>query len=369
MDKRVKGLDLLRLLAVLFVMLFHYAYRGAVGETPFTALSVPDWHPVVKYGHLGVHLFFVISGFVIAQSTQGRGPLEFVMARFTRIYPAFLVCMTLTFAVTVLFGAPEFAASLKQWIANLVIFAPALHQPFMDGAYWSIVYEIIFYGWVTLLIAKSRFDRHGTAIALCWMIVSVANESFGPSVAIRRLFLTDASGFFLAGITIYRLHKAGPSFAQGVLLTLSAELAVGQAIIVSRYNVIHYGADLSKPVVIAIALGAIGLVGLCTQLRRELLPKRAAIAIGGLTYPLYLLHQHVGFIIFDRLDGRMPAKALTLATMAGMLVVALALYVLVERPAQAWLRGVLQGPMLMLARRWPSRPAAALATDPVATSR
>lgn len=367
MDKRVKGLDLLRLFAVLFVMLFHYAYRGAMGETPFTALSVPDWHPVVKYGHLGVHLFFVISGFVIAQSTQGRGPLGFVLARFTRIYPAFLICMTVTFAVTMLFGAPEFTASFKQWAANLVIFAPALHQPFMDGAYWSIVYEIIFYGWVTLLIADRRFDRYGTAIALCWIGISVANESLGPSVPLRRLFLTDASGFFLAGITIYRLYAAGRSFSQGVLLALSAELAVGQAIIVSRYNVIHYGADLSKGVVIAIALGAIALVGLCTQLRRDLVPRRAAIWIGGLTYPLYLLHQHVGFIVFNRLGGTVPAKGLVLATMGGMIVAALALYALVERPAQAWLRSALQEPTL--ARLWPSRRPASPATVPVPTDR
>lgn len=360
MDKRVKGLDALRLFAVCIVMLFHYAYRGAVGEQAFTALTVPAWHPVAKYGHLGVHLFFVISGFVIAKSTEGRSPLEFVLARFTRIYPAFLICMTLTFAVTVLFGAPAFTATLKQYLANLVIFSPALHQPFLDGAYWSIVYEIIFYGWVTLLLAGRRFDRWATPVALVWMMISVANEYFGPSVGVRRLFLTDASGFFLAGIIIYRLHAEGPSLRRWVMLAVATELAAGQAIVTSRYNVEHYGAVLSKPVIVAIAVAAVALVWLCTQMRRAILPKGVAVAIGGMTYPLYLIHQHAGFIVFNHLDGVVPREVLVVGTMAGMMLVAFAIYAVLERPAQRALRRVLHVPRL--AGWWPGRrPTAAAA--------
>ena len=280
-----------------------------------------------------------------------------MLARFTRIYPAFVIGMTLTFAVTVLLGAPEFSASLKQWAANLLIFAPALHQPFMDGAYWSIVYEIIFYGWVTLLLVGDRFDRQAIPIALAWVALSIANEALGPSVAVRRLWLTDASGFFLAGIMLHRLHTGKTTLWSWLLLALAAELAAGQAVIVSRYNVVHYGADLSKGVVVAIAVGSIALVGLCTQLRRGLLPKRVAVTIGGLTYPLYLVHQHVGFILFNRLGGTVPAKTLVLVTMAGMLATALALYCLVERPAQARLRSLLDG--LTAARIWRLRRAAA----------
>ncbi len=358
MDKRVNGLDSLRLLAVSWVMLFHYAYRGAASDPAFTQLTVPAWHPVAQYGHLGVHLFFVISGFVIAKSTEGRSPLEFVLARFTRIYPAFVICMSLTFAVTVLFGAPEFSASLKQYVANLVIFSPALHQPFMDGAYWSIVYEIIFYGWVTVLLAGRRFDRHATPIALAWIALSIANEFFGPSTAVRRLFLTDASGFFLAGIAIYRLHQQGPSLRRWLMLAVATEVAAGQAIVTSRYNVVHYGAELSKPVIVAVAVAAVALVWGCTQLRRGVLPKGVAVAVGGMTYPLYLLHQHVGFIVFNRLGGLASPEVLVVGTAAGMMLAAVLIYACLERPAQRALRRVLHVPRP--AGWWPGRRAAAV---------
>lgn len=130
---RVPALDLLRLLAALGVVLFHYAYRGAAAEG-FTTVSLPNLAFVAKYGWFGVQLFFVISGFVIAWSAIGRTSIEFAIARAGRLWPAFAACATITFIVTYCFGAPRFETSLAHWLANLTMIAPAFHQPFMDGA-------------------------------------------------------------------------------------------------------------------------------------------------------------------------------------------------------------------------------------------
>jgi peptidoglycan/LPS O-acetylase OafA/YrhL len=136
---RVEILDLLRALAVLAVVVFHYSFRGAAGDEGFTEISLPALVPFAKYGFLGVQLFFVISGFVIAYSTEHRTAVEFCIARIARIYPGFIVCMTLTFLMTLAAGAPHFEAGVRQWLANILIVAPAFKQPFMDGAYWSLV--------------------------------------------------------------------------------------------------------------------------------------------------------------------------------------------------------------------------------------
>ena len=98
---RIEGLDVLRLFAALSVVLFHYSFRGAAADD-LTRVSLPALVPVTKYGYLGVDLFFVISGFVIAWSAEGRHWLQFAVARFARIYPAFIFCMTATFLVTML---------------------------------------------------------------------------------------------------------------------------------------------------------------------------------------------------------------------------------------------------------------------------
>src|SRR6185369_12621027 len=64
---RVEALDLLRLVAVLGVLLYHFGFWGPASHgVPQVAL--PWLAPVAKYGFLGVPGFFVISGFVIAYS-------------------------------------------------------------------------------------------------------------------------------------------------------------------------------------------------------------------------------------------------------------------------------------------------------------
>src|SRR6185295_17219947 len=99
-------------------------------------VALPWLTPVAKYGFLGVPVFFVISGFVIAYSAEGRTATGFAIARFARIYPGFLFCMTLTFFALVVFGAPRFSTSFWQWTANLAIAAPQFGQRYMDSAYW-----------------------------------------------------------------------------------------------------------------------------------------------------------------------------------------------------------------------------------------
>ncbi|RUU08840.1 acyltransferase, partial [Mesorhizobium sp. M7A.T.Ca.TU.009.01.3.2] len=61
----IATLDLLRLAAALAVVFFHYFFRGAAAEG-YLAQGYPLAAPFALYGYLGVNLFFLISGFVIA---------------------------------------------------------------------------------------------------------------------------------------------------------------------------------------------------------------------------------------------------------------------------------------------------------------
>lgn len=141
---RVEALDLLRLVAALGVVLFHYGFHGPSLHGPLDS-ALPQIGPFARYGFLGVPLFFVISGFVIAYSAEGRSAPAFAIARVSRIYPAFLFCMTVTSLAVLAFGASHLHADFGQWAANLLIAAPALHQPYIDSVYWTIVSELTFY--------------------------------------------------------------------------------------------------------------------------------------------------------------------------------------------------------------------------------
>src|SRR5882672_10893438 len=183
---RVEALDLLRLVAVLAVVLYHFGFWGpAAGGMP----AIPWLAPVAKYGFLGVPVFFIISGFVIAYSAEGRTAAGFAIARFSRIYPTFVFCMTLTFLALLFWGVPHFQTSLAQWFANLFIAATALGQPYMDAAYWSLVIEVVFYAWVSLFIAVGLFPRRIDAIILIWLAITFANELTVDAPLVEKLFL------------------------------------------------------------------------------------------------------------------------------------------------------------------------------------
>lgn len=348
---RVEVLDLLRLVAVLAVVLFHYGFRGAAADG-FTAVSLPQLEAIAKYGYLGVQLFFVISGFVIAYSAEGRTASGFAIARIARIYPGFVVCMTATFLITLAIGAPRFTTSFGQWFGNLFIVSPALKQPFMDGAYWSIVYEIIFYGWMFLLIRLGAFRRHVDWIVIGWLAISIGNEALVHSGLMHRLFLTDQSAFFAAGLLLHEIYRGRQDRTVLLLLALSALIAVNQAFIGASWTRDHYAIALDNRVVAAVCLAAIGAVWLAMRVRRLPLPSALILAIGGLTYPLYLLHQHIGFMLFNRFEGAASAAVLIVSTTLAMIALSWAIWRYVERPAQRRLKDVLTRGERLLAQRF-----------------
>lgn len=51
----------------------------------------------MSYGFYGVHLFFVVSGFVILTSLERSGPRKFIISRFVRLYPVYWLVCGLTF--------------------------------------------------------------------------------------------------------------------------------------------------------------------------------------------------------------------------------------------------------------------------------
>ena len=337
---RVPALDLLRLVAVLGVILFHYGFRG---PTAFgtTHVAWPELSAVARYGYLGVPVFFVISGFVIAYSAEGRTATTFAIARFARIYPCFLVCMTLTFLAALWLGPPYFSTGLAQWAANLVVAAPALHQPYMDSAYWSLVAEITFYAWVTVLMATGVLPRHADAVVLAWLGLTMLNELTIDAAVVEKLLLADYSGFFATGLLIHQLHRGRRDAALQWLLAAAVAVAVFQSVHNLGWLRAQTGTPFDDGVVAAICLGSILAIIWATRIERLPLRSSTVIAIGGVTYPLYLLHQQIGYdvLLWLRPAGHPPA--LVGAVMAAMGLLAWAIWRYVERPAQRWTKGVL----------------------------
>ncbi len=333
---RIASLDWLRLLAALSVVGFHYLFRGAAADG-YLSVGYPEAAPYAIFGYLGVNLFFLISGFVIAWSAEGRSWSEFALARFARLYPAFLVCMSVTFLVLWL-AQPEWGAvSLRQFAANLLMFSPAVGEPFVDGVYWSIILELIFYGWVTLAVMLGLFDRYRLELVAGWLVVCTVNEYVVGSGALRFLLLTEYGPLFAAGILVHTIRTRGASAEAYVLLAASFLLSTSLMGLAKDWMQGHYGVSLPLAALPVANLAMFGLLIAAVRFGTAFAPGRLALAVGGLTYPLYLFHQNVGYVAIDRLTpvvGRWEAVALVTFL---MVLLAWAVWRFVEPPIRRWI--------------------------------
>ncbi|MFI5014043.1 MAG: acyltransferase family protein [Hyphomicrobiales bacterium] len=313
--RRYDGIDLLRFLAALSVLLFHYGFRGAA-EGGYTSFQLPQITPFAQYGYLGVELFFIISGFVITMSSEGRSASAFGRSRFLRLYPAFLISMTLTAIVAFSIGGPRFDVSFTDWLANLPLFSQLLGRPFVDGVYWSLVLEVIFYGWVGLFIRLGWFQTRRPLIIAFWLVLSLVVDATSSSKMLHRLFLTDYASLFATGMILFDLTARRSVAKLSVLLGLASLMSIVGVLERASYvrEVLHARLDDLVLVVILIGLHAAFLAMLYLPRLPRLAP--ALGMLGAVSYPLYLLHQHIGYMLLNAIGPHLPAVAAALVVTA-----------------------------------------------------
>lgn len=327
---RMASLDLLRLLAALAVVLFHYFFRGGITgdlDVGYSAVA-----PFAIYGYLGVNLFFLISGFVIAWSAEGRSWQEFSVARFVRLYPGFLVCMTVTFVILAIAGDRRFPTNISTYAANLSMFAPAFGRPTMDGVYWSIILEIVFYGWVATLVFAGVFQRWKLAIVAIWLAISTANEFFGGSGMLRMLFITSYAPFFAGGIMAQHVIAKGRCPQALVLLAAAFLISCKTLTFPQSWMQAHYGVAISYPALVAANVAVHGIFVGAILLRSLITPSWTVLMLGGLTYPLYLLHQYIGYISLNALAPRIGKDTAVIVVLAAMLFASFMVWRFIESP-------------------------------------
>src|SRR5262249_41458413 len=100
--ERLDNIELLRALAVLAVVLYHYTAEHPLNYMRYAAAPWP-----VTYGFMGVELFFIISGYCITMTAgHCRGLALFWARRLSRLWPAYIAAIAITFFVVKTYGLP-----------------------------------------------------------------------------------------------------------------------------------------------------------------------------------------------------------------------------------------------------------------------
>jgi peptidoglycan/LPS O-acetylase OafA/YrhL len=344
-NNRVNEIDLLRFIAALSVVFFHYSFRGyAAGG--MSIMPYPLMASFSKYGYLGVELFFMISGFVILKTAANGGLGAFVFSRFVRLYPAFWVCCTITFATTLVIGGSRFHATLAEYLANMTMMSEFIGVQSIDGAYWSLFVEMRFYLYVAIILVIGRIHQAQLILSL-WLIASLAQE-FVPSYKLRYILIADFSSYFIAGATFFLIWCRGISIARILIIFLSWGLGLFQTINGLHGFESYYHTDMSRSVVAGI-ITVFFLVMFIVSLRRTgILGRSNWVVIGGLTYPLYLLHQYIGFMLFNALYPKFNQHVIFWGTLVFMLGTAYVVHNFIEKRFALYLRSAINNFLIVV---------------------
>ncbi|WP_371814256.1 acyltransferase family protein [Phycicoccus sp. HDW14] len=337
------GLDALRFVAAFAVLAYHFTARdsSAWGEGRHPWEVWPDVFRVTRYGHLGVQLFFVISGFVILMSAWGRTPRAFVVSRATRLLPAYWVAVLATgFLLVVLWPVGDVA--VWEVVTNLTMVQSALGVAHVDGVYWTLFAELLFYVLVTLLLLVGLTRGRVLVLVLVWPPLAALAHTSGQDL-LATLLNWYTAPFFCLGMVLYLIHRWGPSLLHLLLLGYSCALAVG--VTATRFPDGAPSVTGATPS-LGVVLGTVSVIPLLVWAAARFAPRGRAwrwlTVLGALTYPLYLLHEYWGWYVLHLVAPRLDRWAALALAIAVCLALAWAVHRLVERPLAPRLRRALQ---------------------------
>ena len=361
MPRRLDNLTALRFVAALSVFLHHLKAFGL-------NLSESVWN--VNLGFT-VSFFFVLSGFVLSYSYEGRigtpgDAGRFIVVRFLRLWPLHMVCGALAL---VLIGIPS-----ETTFARVVLFVTLLHAwvPSYDTAFflnpvsWSISVEFFFY--VTFALLLTQGARLRLAVMAAWVLAvaalvlfvswapaalpfsqqtganglpsGVASRSFFhlfPPVRIVEFFAGMATYSLYARVRIPERFVAAAQLACSVLVALYLPQHVQIRSFLREYGPSVFAQSYAQSGVFPLFACVVYVFAHQHGLVSKALSTPVMVLLGNVSFAFYMIHQIV-ITVLARQAAPTVWGAPAAAALAFVLSLAAAwvLYRAVELPALAW---------------------------------
>lgn len=290
-------LDVIRGVSAILIVLYHWTTRYI--ENPITnGAGKALWKFSLPWGCAAVTTFFVLSGFLTTRYILHKSdtPLNFLYKRAIRLYPTFWVAMLTTALFSYLFF-PQAASSIRDILLNFTMLPTIFGARAVDGAYWTLQVELFFYFGVAVMLFIGRFKLN-RVLLIIWLIFSIALSHFQPEEGVLKLAYSACSVLFIpgyiqaftAGIAIHLIYKNSKDIYAFCLLCISA---------INQFLWHDFAHNL-------FFVSTLLLIYLIVRFE-PINVKKNFIAdlskwFGDISYPLYLIHQIVGFAIIWNLQ-------------------------------------------------------------------
>jgi len=244
----------------------------------------------------------MISGFVIHFSLQ-KGIKDYIFGRFLRLFPIFWVCATITYLVTVLYDSN---ISFKYFVLGLFMFNNGHMEIMIDGSYWTLTFELLFYlyiGTFVWLFSTKRLEW----FYISWLLISFFSFYFKlDQVLFFKLLCVRFAPYFVFGgmlaLFVDRYNVIG--LYRKVLYTCTLIAAMLMPIYVSsklqdqKETITNFTGSFDKGELFVVELLFVvmyfGVILSYYNFAKHKTFSKIVFVLGGITYPLYLLHWKIG---------------------------------------------------------------------------
>jgi peptidoglycan/LPS O-acetylase OafA/YrhL len=308
------------------------------------------------FGRAGVIAFFAISGFVICPTLKGRhyaGARKFLISRFFRLFPAFWMSMILVLLPGFIWGWPRI--QIPQVLGNIPMLYTAFHVKPLQGLYWTLEVELIFYCLCLTLFLCDWLHKPVILffvglllmVASQWIfsrddIVREIKNVTGGNLSLWPYLPWNLAIMFWGGLfrLWYNNKKQTCSFGSckvpiGVLVVALLFATLWRPFILTSTMVVHGKfADLHLMVPYFLGMGLFILGALYIKLNN-----RYFVWLGTISYSLYLLHYIVVTLLWRLIRVKFPdwgdlhlSVYLLLCLLLSILLASL-VYHFIEKPA------------------------------------
>jgi peptidoglycan/LPS O-acetylase OafA/YrhL len=300
--KLIREIDGLRFVAIIPVLVQHINERFE-RNTPLTFLTSPDttFANFLAYrGFLGVYIFFVISGFVLAlpfasyhlNNTKKVSLKSYFWRRLTRLEPPYIIWMTVFFIVFIFQKHQLFSEYLPHYLANITYTHALIYNewsPFNPPT-WTLEIEVQFYIIAPILAylffrIKNKIFRRVVNVLLIISLILVQqyfkfylNPYSFTILGHLHYFLV---GFILADVYLCDWQKINKSIAYDIIAFL--------ALIGLIYSW-SWGYELISRFAIVISLFIFFVAVFRGNYVNKFITNKWIMAIGGMCYTIYLIH-------------------------------------------------------------------------------
>jgi peptidoglycan/LPS O-acetylase OafA/YrhL len=295
-NKRLEFLDALRFVAVMMVVVFHYTFNGIVNGKIDSIQQVGWLVDFTKYGYLGVELFFMISGYVIFFSSQIGSASRFIVGRVVRLYPAYWVAVLFTSCFAFFWGGEMMSITLKMVVANLTMLQSFMNIGDVDGVYWTLLYELKFYAAVFFFLIIG-YQRHLRSIFVYWPVI------FCAALLLDQQHRTFAGGYyyyFCAG-ALFGVLKNGLDWRVVLSLVVTFLLCIAYSSGKAQELTLVKSSQYSEAVIGAIIFSFFLIFSLQNIDFVQSLKIPFSRLLGSMTYQIYLIHAHFGYMLISQI--------------------------------------------------------------------